>query len=145
VYLCVLCGSQNKQRLFPYAALTDWFFMTQTDSVYCAVRTGSSTITQVNLWLRHLVADLSPRRTGFNPRSVHVIFMVDKVAMGHVFLRVLWFCLVSIITPMLHVHLHLLPEGQMGKFWEPSRKKCPIGNRGALDTKSRALCSSLKG
>jgi len=26
VYLCVLCGSQNKQRLFPYTALTDWFY-----------------------------------------------------------------------------------------------------------------------
>jgi len=25
VYLCVLCGSQNKERLFPYTALTDWF------------------------------------------------------------------------------------------------------------------------
>jgi len=25
VYLCVLCGSQNKQRLFPYTALADWF------------------------------------------------------------------------------------------------------------------------
>ena len=25
VNLCVLCGSENKQRLFPYTALTDWF------------------------------------------------------------------------------------------------------------------------
>jgi hypothetical protein len=25
MYLCVLCGSQNKQRLFPYTALTDRF------------------------------------------------------------------------------------------------------------------------
>ena len=25
VYLCVLCGSENKRRLFPYTALTDWF------------------------------------------------------------------------------------------------------------------------
>ena len=25
VYLCVLCGSDNKQRLFPYTALTGWF------------------------------------------------------------------------------------------------------------------------
>ena len=25
VYLCVLCGSENKPRLFPYTALTDWF------------------------------------------------------------------------------------------------------------------------
>ena len=24
-YLCVLCGSENKQRLFHYTALTDWF------------------------------------------------------------------------------------------------------------------------
>jgi len=25
VYLCVLCGSENKQRLFPYTTLIDWF------------------------------------------------------------------------------------------------------------------------
>jgi len=25
VYLSVLCGSENKQCLFPYTALTDWF------------------------------------------------------------------------------------------------------------------------
>jgi len=25
LYLCLLCGSQNKQRLFPYTVLTDWF------------------------------------------------------------------------------------------------------------------------
>ena len=25
VYLCVLCGFENKQRLFPYTALADWF------------------------------------------------------------------------------------------------------------------------
>jgi hypothetical protein len=25
MYLCVLCGSENKQRLFPYTTLTDWF------------------------------------------------------------------------------------------------------------------------
>ena len=25
VDMCVLYGSQNKQRLFPYTALTDWF------------------------------------------------------------------------------------------------------------------------
>ena len=25
LFLCVLCGSENKQQLFPYTALTDWF------------------------------------------------------------------------------------------------------------------------
>ena len=40
MYLRVLCGSENKQRLFPYTALTDWFLYPRR-SVYCAVRTGS--------------------------------------------------------------------------------------------------------
>jgi len=40
VYLCILCGSQNKQRLFPYTALTGWF-VSETETVYFAVRTGS--------------------------------------------------------------------------------------------------------
>jgi hypothetical protein len=39
-------------------------------------------------WLRRLVAGLSPRRPGFDPGSVHVRFVVDKVALGQVFLRV---------------------------------------------------------
>ena len=39
-YLCVLCGSENKQRLFPYTTLTDWF-VSETETVYFAVRTGS--------------------------------------------------------------------------------------------------------
>ena len=41
VYLCVLCGSENKQRLFPYTALTGWFLRTVAGIVYCAVRTDS--------------------------------------------------------------------------------------------------------
>ena len=38
MYLCVLCGSEKKQRLFPYTALTDKFLKPRR-SVYCAVRT----------------------------------------------------------------------------------------------------------
>jgi hypothetical protein len=36
-------------------------------------------------WLTQLVTGLSPRRPGFDPRSVHVGFVVDKVALGQVF------------------------------------------------------------
>jgi hypothetical protein len=35
-------------------------------------------------WLRWLVAGLPPRRPGFDPGSVHVEFVVDKVALGQV-------------------------------------------------------------
>ena len=39
LYLCVLCGSENKQRLFHCTALIDWLvFITETQCVYRAVR-----------------------------------------------------------------------------------------------------------
>jgi hypothetical protein len=57
-----------------------FFFITETEYVYCAVRTRSLNIIQVNLslknavpWLRWLVPGLSPRRPGFDPRSVPVL------------------------------------------------------------------------
>jgi hypothetical protein len=40
-------------------------------------------------WPRRLVAGLSPRRPSFDPGPVHVGFVVDKVALGQVFPRVL--------------------------------------------------------
>jgi hypothetical protein len=52
-------------------------------------------------WLRSLVAGLSPRRPGFAPGSIHVGFVVDKMALGQVFLRVLRFSPVNIIPPLL--------------------------------------------
>ena len=52
--------------------------------------------------LRRLVASLSSRRPGFDPGSVHVEFVVDKVAVGQVFPRVLWFSAVIFISPVLH-------------------------------------------
>jgi hypothetical protein len=47
-------------------------------------------------WLRSLVVGLSPRRPGFAPGSIRVGFVVDKVALGQVFLRVLQFSPVNI-------------------------------------------------
>jgi hypothetical protein len=43
--LCVLYGSQYKQRLFLYTALTDWFIKPK-QSVYCAVRTEYNSLEQ---------------------------------------------------------------------------------------------------
>jgi hypothetical protein len=37
-----------------------------------------------------------------NPGSVHVGFVVDKVALGHVFLPVIRFSPVNFIPPVLH-------------------------------------------
>jgi hypothetical protein len=53
-------------------------------------------------WLRRLVAGLPPRRPGFDPRSVHVGFVVDKVALGQVPTRVVRFFPINFIVPVLH-------------------------------------------
>jgi hypothetical protein len=36
----------------------------------------------VVMWLRQIVASISPRGYGFNPTTVHVGFVADKVALG---------------------------------------------------------------
>jgi hypothetical protein len=53
-------------------------------------------------WLRRLVAGLPPRRSRFDPGSLHVGFVVDKVALGQIFSPVLRFSLVSFIPLVLH-------------------------------------------
>jgi hypothetical protein len=40
--------------------------------------------------LRNLVAEVSSRRSGFDHRPGHLGFLVVKVALGHVFIRVLF-------------------------------------------------------
>jgi hypothetical protein len=51
-------------------------------------------------WLRRLFPGLSQRRPLFDPRSVHVRFVVEKRALGQVSLRVLVLSPVSIISPL---------------------------------------------
>jgi hypothetical protein len=53
-------------------------------------------------WLRWLVTGLSPRRPGLDPGSVHVGFVVDKLALRQVLLRVLRCSPVNFIPPVLH-------------------------------------------
>jgi hypothetical protein len=53
--------------------------------------------------LKLLVAGLSSRSSRFEPGSIHVGFVVDRVALGQVFLRDLRFSPVSIIPPSLSI------------------------------------------
>jgi hypothetical protein len=60
-------------------------------------------------WLQRVYTSkeesVSQRRPGFAPGSVHVGFVVDKVALGQGFLGVLQFAPVRIIPPWLHTHV----------------------------------------
>jgi hypothetical protein len=63
-------------------------------------------------WLRRLVAGLSHCRPGFSLRSVHVGFVVDKVALGQVFLRDLRFSSVIIIQSWLYIFIYYVGREQ---------------------------------
>ena len=74
-------------------------------SVYCAVRTGYFNSGQFSCLKgptsSEVVAGLLLRRPGFNPTSLHVRFVVEKVALGQVFLPVLRFRPATVILPVV--------------------------------------------
>jgi hypothetical protein len=52
---------------------------------------------------RGLVAGLSSRRPGIDPKSVHVRFVVDGVTLGHVLSHYSRFLVLRNIRPTLHI------------------------------------------
>jgi hypothetical protein len=92
-------------------------------------------------WPSRLVAGLSPRRPGLDPRSVHVRFVIGRVALWQVLLRVLCFDSVSIIAISVlclsssaccwYQKDRLAKHGNLSK----NKKQCSFLNRGALDRK----------
>jgi hypothetical protein len=63
-------------------------------------------------WIRWLVAGLSQRRPDFGLELVRVEFMVDRVALGQVFLRGLRLSPVNIIPSWLCILIHHLGNEQ---------------------------------
>jgi hypothetical protein len=59
-------------------------------------------------WLARLVAGLSKRRPELPPGSVHIGFVVDKVALRQVCHRVIRFDPVNIIPPLLHINSRII-------------------------------------
>ena len=74
--------------------------------------------------VRRLVASLTLQMPGFDPGSVHVKFVVGKVALGQVFLLYLGFPLSVLFhhfSVLLYIYVFLSPEERTGKPWEPSK------------------------
>ena len=56
----------------------------------------------------HIIQQCSPqKKTGFDPRPTRLRFVMGKVALGNVFLRLLQLSAVSCIPPAVHTRLHL--------------------------------------
>jgi hypothetical protein len=58
-------------------------------------------------WFRRLIAGFSSRRPIFDPRPDRVRFVVCKVPLGQILLRLLPFSPVIVTAPMLHIRLRL--------------------------------------
>jgi len=80
-------------------------------------------------------------------RPVRVGFVVDKFALGDVFIRVLKISSVSIIPPLLHTLLRhvAFSRNPNGRSLITVEKATHFANRGARDRKVPSLSSSLKG
>ena len=109
-------------------------FITETECVYCAVRTGSLNVVEFNVSPSACcqVAGLSLLWPLFDPRPVHVGFVVDKVALGTVFSPIISVCVLSTIPPVLHSNLYFSTRTS-GEAWEPSSKEMffrILGRRG---------------
>jgi len=127
-FMCSLWFSEQTAIISLYSI--NWLVcITETECVYCAVRTGSSTI------IRQCS---SRRKTGFDPRPISLRFMMGKVALRNVFLRLLQLSAVSFIPPMVHTRLHLrviLIRRANGQSLEGFKKQCSFGNPDTLDKK----------
>jgi hypothetical protein len=95
----------NVVKLVLFILLNSFTLKTHEAHKYCLYRLTNPHCQAVP-WLRRLAAGLPPRRPGFDPGSVHVGFVVDKVALGQVFPRVLRFSPVNFIPVLHHRHPH---------------------------------------
>jgi hypothetical protein len=73
---------------------------------------------------------VSRRPPGFDPGSVHVGFVVDKVALGQVFPRVLRFPPVNFIPPVLH-------------YQEKDKMPCVLKSAYVKRTEQKHICSVM--
>ena len=108
-------------------------FITETESVYCAVRMES--IFNTLPCLRGLVPCLSPQRPSFDYRPSRVIFWWAKCRWDRFSTE--WFGF-PLPLPLHHcsiiifVYALLLTEEQTDEVWKRSNKQCFFGKRKAL-------------
>jgi hypothetical protein len=144
--------SHLRKQLFSvlHVAVTSYdswlVFIVEIYCVYCEVGSHCFKAIHMNFvfrgsvpWLRRLVAGLSPPRPDFDPGSIHMRFVVDRVALERVFLVLLRFPAVFIISPMMHTgyssSYHYYQKDKRAKPGNFQTKRCFFGYREALDIK----------
>jgi len=109
--------------------------------VHCAVRTGFLYIIQVKFspigyaMVQKVSSPSLNSEAVFDTTSDHTRFVVAKVALGQIFLRIIRYFLsisLHVCSILIIIHMFLLSERQTGEHWDTSEKQRPFGNRGKL-------------
>jgi hypothetical protein len=108
--------SQDKDQLWSIGQLSDYQVLKNDSAEFRHSVSLSKHLCTIH---KRLVAGFSPRRPGFALRADHVEFVVDRVALGQVFLRVLRCSPVNIIPPLLHIHSCIIWEMDKGPVRDP--------------------------
>ena len=150
LFLCFMWISEQTAIISLYNI--NWLvFVTETESVYCAERTGSLNIIQVNSssFGRGIAQAISRRPFATEARicstSVRVKLWCSEWQWDKFLSKYLGFpLLVSFHQCSVLICSSLLRplEGLSGETWEPSKKKCSLANTGALK-KYIQICSPL--
>jgi hypothetical protein len=88
------------------------------------------------LWKKTILSEncrgnLSPRRLGFDPRSVYLRLVVGKLALENIYLCVFLIFPVSINPTVFHTHVHIhiaLTRRATGEAYEPWKQQFSFGN-----------------
>jgi hypothetical protein len=125
VYFCVLKGSQNKQRLFSYSALSDWFYVSDDE---CLLRRKNWIVYTIQISL------------GFNANLRGFRSLVSRFETEWHWHRFFYEYFGSLLPVSFHQYsilisicTFLLEEGRKYKAWELPKKQCSLGNRKTLD------------
>ena len=125
VFMCFVWISEQTAIISLYSI--NWLvFVTDTERVYCAVRTLYIFPTELRAMAQANIGRLLTVETTFDPRPVLVIFVVYKVALIQVSLAGHRCSPLSIIPPTIRTDLHLyvaLNRRTNGWSLGPSRKK----------------------
>jgi hypothetical protein len=109
----------SKQSPLSHISLWWWSYWAETckASFIQQIDYVTNTCYKAVPYLRRLVSGFPPRRPGFEPRSGHVGFVVDKVELGQVFSEYFGLPCQFSFHRLLHIH-HLLSSGSgtKGKF-----------------------------
>jgi hypothetical protein len=96
-------------------------------------------------WLRSLVAGLSPGRPGIAPGSIHVGFVVDKVALGQVFLRVVRFSLsIYHSTVALQTHINWGMRNMLTEVQYTDQEMIPARNARSVVTLAEVMFVTIQ-